>query len=515
VRGTFDAAGKGFHRAKWRTLLWYIGQMTFAAILRTRRWLLLLLALAFFYFYSGGGPNQGSRFNLDRAILELGQLTVDKYQANSEDKAFYRGHYYCDKAPGASLTALPALVVARAALRFVSIDPASTQGVAAQYRVATWSAATIPALLMCLVLFHWLLRKGYSPAIAVYSTLAVGLASPMWAYATLFWGNALASLCLVFGASSVEKLIHSPRGRRSARLALLAGLATGGAVVTEFPTAPMAGFLGLLLLLNQRPWRDYWARIACFVLGAMAAAVVLGLYNYAAFGSPFHLGYASVQGFDGMKKGLFGVTFPSGAAIAGVLWGPRGLLVTAPLLALGLIGHGVALARREHRVTTIMAVFCSIYPIILNVSYVYWDGGWTYGPRHMSSALPFLALGLAPLYRACAGALRSLRALAWAALAGAVFLTLIAVSVHGMTPYVPPHPLADLYWSSFSLGRFARHAGWTDTGGPASNLGLAFGLQNSLSLIPFVILFVVTLVALIRSLPNTPWAPREPSAGSV
>ena len=46
--------------------------------LKTRRWLLVVLGLAFFYFYSGGGPNQASRFNLDRALLEHHELRMDR-----------------------------------------------------------------------------------------------------------------------------------------------------------------------------------------------------------------------------------------------------------------------------------------------------------------------------------------------------------------------------------------------------------------------------------------------------
>ncbi|HEX7505264.1 MAG TPA: hypothetical protein VF550_00735, partial [Polyangia bacterium] len=68
--------------------------------LSTRRWLVFLVGLSLFYIYSGGGPNQGTRLNLDRALLEQGRVTTDSYYKNSEDRAFHRGHYYCDKAPG-------------------------------------------------------------------------------------------------------------------------------------------------------------------------------------------------------------------------------------------------------------------------------------------------------------------------------------------------------------------------------------------------------------------------------
>lgn len=268
-------------------------------------------------------------------------------------------------------------------------------------------------------------------------------------------------------------------------------------MVTELPTAPMVIMLALLLLLRLRPWRAYLPRISAFCAGAAVAAAILGCYNYAAFGSPFHLGYASVQGFDGMKKGLFGITFPSLDAIAGVIWGPRGILLTGPILVLGFIGHGLSLVRREHTVSSFIWLFCSVYPILLNVSYVYWDGGWTYGPRHMSSALPFLAMGLAPLYSRCRGLLRSG---AWFTLAAGVLLSLMGVSVHAMTPYSPKHPLPDLYWSSFTTSRFARHDSWVETGGPANNLGIAMGLPNSLSLLPFWCLVGLATIGLLRSL---------------
>ena len=475
--------------------------MTLADVLRIRRWLLLFLGLSFFYFYSGGGPNQGSRFNLDRAILEESRLSIDTYHNNTEDKAFYKGHYYCDKAPGASFTALPAVYLTRVAMQFSGMDPRSSQGISVQMHVATWAASGIPALLMCLTVFIWVIRQGYSPAAAVLSSLAVGLGSPMWAYATLFWGNALASCCLVFAACTVDKLVHATALRQAPRLAFLAGLACGGAVLAEYPTAPMVAILCSLLLLKLRPWRDYLGRFAAFGMGALVAVGILASYNFAAFGSPFHLGYASVQGFSGMQQGFFGVTLPSGKALAGIIWGPRGLLLTGPFVVLGLIGHGVALVRRHRVALTVTCLIFSIYPILLNASYAYWDGGWTYGPRHMSTALPFMAMGFAPLYRACNPLLR--KGL-WLTAAAGLFITMMGVSVHGMTPYSPSKPFFDLYWSSFFEGNFAKHTVWTDTGGPATNLGLAFGIPKAFSLVPYWVATALALFGLASSVRRCP-----------
>ena len=388
-------------------------------------------------------------------------------------------------------------------MNFASINPGSPQAIGAQFHVATWVGATLPALLMCILIFGWMIRKGYPAVAAVYACLAVGLASPMWVYATIFWGNALAACILVLAARCVDRLLCLAPLHRAVPAALCAGFASGAAVLVEYPTAPLAATLAILLAIKLRPWRSYLPRLTAFGVGALVAALLLALYNQATFGSPFHLGYSDVRGFDGMKRGVFGVTTPSWTAIAGVIWGPRGFLLTAPLLALGFVGHLMSIVQRRHKTLAIVCLIFSIYPILLNVSYAYWDGGWTYGPRHMSNALPFMALGLAPLYRA---APKYLRVLLMLALAAGAMLTLMGVSVHGMTPYVPAHPLQQLYWPSFWLGRFARHTGWETTGGPNTNFGLALGLDTELSLVPFYFGMAIALYGLIRSMTRVePW----------
>ena len=80
--------------------------MVSAAHVRSRA--LLIAAVTFIsyaYFYEGGGWNQNSRFDLVRAITQEHTLRIDEYHQNTQDKAFDRGHYYSDKAPGVALLA--------------------------------------------------------------------------------------------------------------------------------------------------------------------------------------------------------------------------------------------------------------------------------------------------------------------------------------------------------------------------------------------------------------------------
>ena len=62
--------------------------------------------MSYAYFYQGGGWNQNSRFALVRAMTERDTLQIDAYREATGDRAVWNGHYYSDKAPGASLLAL-------------------------------------------------------------------------------------------------------------------------------------------------------------------------------------------------------------------------------------------------------------------------------------------------------------------------------------------------------------------------------------------------------------------------
>jgi hypothetical protein len=478
--------------------------------LRTRTWLVFVIGFSLFYFYSGGGASQASRFNLDRALLEHGRLTVDEYQRNTIDKAFFDGHYYSDKAPGASLAALPVLAVVHAALRLVGTDPAGSEGLRVQVPTATALIATLPALLLCLALFDWTVRRGYSPSASAFAALALGLASPLWAYATLFWGHALAAYCLFIGARAIATLTEGEKPADCVHTAAVGGFATAWAVVTEFPVAPVAFLFALRLLWTLRPW-SRWARpLAAFAGAALGPALVLAVYNQAAFGSPFHLSYASVQGFEGMHKGFFGVTWPQKEALYGLLFSPRGLLFTAPLLLLGFAGHAVSFVRRVRRQDAILSLAVIAYFVLFNASYCYWNGSWSYGPRHLTAAFPFLAFGLAPLLDA---ARPRLRCLALPLLALGIFLTVLAVSTDVLPEEGCANPLREIFWPMFREGRFATNDASLDSGGPSSNFGLLLGLSPEWSLFPLLIGMLAGGFGLIMSLRGRAHSAGQSSAG--
>src|SRR5207244_10641833 len=73
-------------------------------------------------------------------------------------------------------------------------------------------------------------------------------------------------------------------------------------------------------LLPRRPPRSSLFPYTTLFRSALALAC-LAAYNAAAFGSPFRIGYASEEAFEGMRRGVFGISTPRLDVAYGVLFG--------------------------------------------------------------------------------------------------------------------------------------------------------------------------------------------------
>jgi len=184
-------------------------------------------------------------------------------------------------------------------------------------------------------------------------------------------------------------------------MAMLAGGALGWAVVIEFQ-AVLAGSVIALWALRRivRLGPEHRiAPIAAALAGGMIAGAPLIGYNLLAFGVPIKFGYSGVVGFEGMQQGLFGLTYPKLPVLYELVFGlRRGLIWVAPVLLLAPPGIARMIREAATRDAGIMAAATITVVLLVNAAYVYWDGGFSTGPRHSVPALPLLALGLAPLW---------------------------------------------------------------------------------------------------------------------
>jgi hypothetical protein len=458
-----------------------------------RRYELQLLCSAillcfYAYFYTGASWNQNSRFDLTRAIVEQHTVRIDSFHKNTGDKALYNGHYYSDKAPGLALAAVPVWAAVRSILEAAGKTTATERALTFGLYTAGLITVALPTVIGLSLLLSLAMSMGASPGGAVFGMLALGLGTPIWAYATLFWGHAAAGSFLVFAFAAAFAL-RKPNGY-PLLLGFIVGGAAGWATVIEYPAGPMAALLAAYAAFNA--WRSHGTTFSRVITGIICGAIlnmlVLGLYHYLAFGSAFSIGYAHNVNFPEMRtNGFFGVTHPSFKIIRELLFGwQRGLLPLAPVLIFLPIGLHRLLKKRRLELAILVAI--PLYYLLLNASYVSWDGGFSYGPRHLAAGIFFLVV---PLSLAWTRGNRLLRiSMMGSAVAGAV-MALMAVSTLVIPPTAWAHPIVEL-----SRAFFRDQIPLND----GTNVGLVIGLEGHASLIPLVVFAAFATFALWKML---------------
>lgn len=468
---------------------------------------LLIFAVTFFsyaYFCEGAGWNQNSRFDLVCAIVEQGTLRIDDFQQNTGDKAFANGHYYSDKAPGLALLAVPAARAGRVLLRIMGLDPASPRGLLdLAYWITVWAVA-LPMAAACACLFWLSLQLGSGVTASAFAALALGLATPMWAYAALFWGHALAGACLVFAFACAMRLREDERSTWDVLWGLALGLTAGWATVTEYPSAPASAMVaGLALALvwkdgSHRRWRIFLGIAG----GALPCVIVLTAYQEAAFGSVFRPSYAYYPpgAFSWMTHGYMGLTYPRIDVALKLLFScRRGLLFSGPVALAAPFGLRLLWKQPATHAAAVTATAIAAYYFLFHASFSSWPAGWSYGPRYMSPGLPLLCLGLAPLWDRTR---RAWRIVVGALAAAGVGLMLMAVAVSAQSPDEFHCPLRQFYWPLFWAGRFSLNLGTvlipaeqgTNQVHGAFNLGELAGLHGLASLIPLLAVWALAVV---------------------
>jgi hypothetical protein len=485
------------------------------ALRRPEAALVAMVLTAYGYFYQAGGWNQNSRFDLTRAVVERGTLSIDAYHRNTGDKSRREGRYYCDKAPGVSMLAVPAYAAVRGLFGPGPGERPSPGFLAGAAQVSTVWAVGIPSALSVLALCLLLAALGVGLRARLALAAAYGLATLALPYSTLLYGHQLA------GALTVIAFALLVRARRSGQppgVALLfaAGALLGASVVVEYPSALAVAALTSYAAFTVRPVR----RLAWLMAGGLGPALALAAYHAAAFGGPLTLPYEfSTQPHRSM--GFFmGLGVPDPTALAHILVTPyRGLFFSAPWLLLAIPGAWFLWRRRGGAARAEAAVCIAIAVIFvwLNASLVDWEGGWTMGPRYLVPCLPFLVILVAGLALPTEPGAETPRrrllvragwAMAAVAALYAAFLMLAGTAVKPEVPVVERRPLSRFILPQLARGQLSVSTQSIDSAGApargprqAWNLGHLLGLDGLASLVPLGAAWIacgVWLVAGVR-----------------
>lgn len=447
--------------------------------------------ITFAYFYEGGGWNQNSRFDVLRAIVERHTLQIDAYQGNTQDKAHFRGHYYSDKAPGLVFLAVPFAMAARGGMALVGVPPGSARGeFVLSYLVTAWAVA-LPTALAGICLFFLALRLGCGTTAAGFASAVMAVATPIWAYASLFWAHALVGACLLFGLAAALKMKETSTARPQFWWAFAAGLAAGWATLTEYPAAPASAALACFAVLAV--WSNgaasRWRATLGVSLGAGVCAIMLFSYLYAAFASfrPSY-SYYDPNSFSFMQQqGYMGLTYPHPDRLLKLLFGcARGLFFASPVMLAAPVGLWL-LWKRQRSWAAPIAAGIAVYYFLFNASFYWWKAGLTFGPRYAGAAIPLLCLGVAGAWQF---ATKPWRGVMVALGILSVFVAVMVISTSSQLAMQDSCPIAHTSWPAFWGGHMAtnRESMLTASEGAggygAFNAGQLLGLHGLASLVP-------------------------------
>jgi hypothetical protein len=470
---------------------------------RKKEWLLFaILLICYAYFFPRWADwNQNSRLDMVMAVVDHGTLAIDEYYQNTGDYAYYNGHYYSDKAPGAAFLGIPVYAVLKGFLDLpvmasVMDTLTNNQALKATLReegtgllehkvrfaitqtVLTFVASALPTALMGVLMYRLLVRFTTRPWPRIGVVLGYGLLTPAFAYAGAFYGHQLSAACL-FTAFYLVFVGTKPLPTRSL---LAVGLLLGYSVITEYPSVLIMGILFLYTFYRLSDRR----RIGWVILIGALIATGWMIYNTAIFGSPLELGYSySELWTERHHTGFMSLTWPRWEAIWGITFSPfRGLFVLSPLLLLAVPGFILWWRSGKHRpefwvvLTSVLAMF------LFNSSSIMWWGGFAVGPRYLLPMLPFMALPIIFVSHEWENRMW-MRVLSIALFAWSLIATWgLTLAEQAFPPETLRKPLVEYAWTNWQTGNIAR------------NLGMFLHLPGILSLLPLLGGAMVLLAAM-------------------
>lgn len=393
----------------------------------------IFFLIAFTLFINWGADNSWSRYSLTESIVEDDSLkitdssytTVDKltwrknfmevnstliYALNSSEKVFKKSSsVYSDKPPYSSITVIPAYVAANQISDASVEDKWTTEGLshnlvdvsyntALKMTLMTFTGSVLYGSGLIVLIFSYL-KSVVGRDSALYSSLILGLGTPLFTYSSSYFGVINAAF---FGFASFLALQKSLSSRKK-EWSFLSGLLIATAFTFEYYALLFLPCFLLYLFLEDFQESIY------FFSGVFVGSIPLMAYNYLISGNPFIPPIFSPQlvssGPLGERCSMFvncyinhyGFVFDVGNIInsaARLLFSSsRGLLFYSPILILSSFGL-VKIYRNDKNKLILFPGIAAIF-LIFQASRLNWMAGVSFGPRYVIAALPFLSLPLA------------------------------------------------------------------------------------------------------------------------
>jgi hypothetical protein len=425
---------------------------------------------AFAWFNQGGGWNQNARFAEVRAIVEEGRFAIDNYLVYKKapdgqtlerlklDHAEFTyeakrqrlcwvdmewtlypigdhplepgvekapmvtlccsgdigyvpadGHFHPNKPPGTQLLAVPGYFLIYHIERALGINPDHWWYLSFNAWLTSVLSVGLISALGC-VLFFRLARElgGGATLPALLATFTFAFGTTFFPFATLLFDHNLTASLFVAAYYCLRRTVAGGDGAAAPRpltMAYLAGFCCGLAVLTNYPAGLGVIALGFYAWLKGG---INFRRALAFCAGGIGPALVLALYSWVCYGSPFKLSNDFQSPLFRDDNALFGMfVIPQTDkdwwrvfwVFKVLLYSPfRGVFFFAPVLLMSFGGLVLWCRKREWGDAALcFSVFALFF--VMNTFFNGFHAGFSAGPRYLVPGIAFLALPLVAAFR--------------------------------------------------------------------------------------------------------------------
>lgn len=301
------------------------------------------------------------------------------------------GKPYAPYGPLAAVLALPHHLAGRALARALAI-PRLPQGKGLAWVIFVGGITmltTATGAALAVAGFHRAaLALGTPAALALRLSLLLGAATVLWPYGTSLYTEAWQAAAMIWAAALLIEARSGERPRSRILVAALLLMVTGLIKATSVIFLP--AFVIAVLAEAALPREQRW-RVAAVLAGGIAAAAIVHLgWNSYRFGSMFEFGYNWSETIPAAPPRPFLFSdIPRGLIVMLATPG-KSLFLWAPMLVLSVLG--VADWRRRDRALTAGVASAGAIGLLVYAAYLFPEGGYAHGPRHLVPAIPLLAL---------------------------------------------------------------------------------------------------------------------------
>jgi hypothetical protein len=229
---------------------------------------------------------------------------------------------------------------------------------------------------------------GTRSAAALRLSLLLGGATVLWPYGTSLYTEGWQAATLIWAAALLLEARSAARPHARIVIAALLLTVTGLIKVSSFVFVP--AFVVAVLADTRLPQPHRWRTAATLAVGIAAAAVVHAGWNTYRFGSAFDFGYNWTETIPVLPARAFAAAdIPRGLVVLLATPG-KSLFLWAPLLVLAAIN--AATWWRRDRAFTLGAGAAAVAGLVFYAAYLFPEGGYAHGPRHLVPIVPLLAL---------------------------------------------------------------------------------------------------------------------------